>query len=231
MIFPFGDDNIKGGHRPVVCYTFIVLNMLTFGLELMQGDQLDAFITTYGAIPAHIMAGEDYYTLFTSMFLHGGFAHIFGNMLFLWIFADNIEAVIGSPRFFLFYILGGLVAHAAHIYFNPGSPVPTVGASGAIAAVMGAYLVMFPTSSIKVLFIVFPFRVSAYIFLGLWIYLQFQSGIGSLKVNTANAAGVAYWAHIGGFVFGVLYGFLFRMRRRMPPFGNGTALPRESEYV
>lgn len=210
MLFPIGDDNVKGGYYPIVSYTFLALNILVFIFELNQGDQLGQFIMDYGAVPAEITQGQRLYTLFTSMFLHGSIGHIVGNMLFLWIFADNIEAVIGSVRFLIFYLAGGLIAHAAHIFFNMDSNIPTVGASGAIAAVLGAYVVMFPKSQVKVLFIIFPFRVSALIFLGFWIVSQFQSGVGSLQVDTAETDGIAYWAHIGGFVYGVVRGFPFR---------------------
>lgn len=210
MLFPIGDDNVKGGHYPIVSYTLLALNILVFVLELNQGEQLGQFIMDYGAIPAEVTRGQRLYTLFTSMFLHGSIGHIVGNMLFLWIFADNIEAVIGSVRFLVFYLAGGLIAHAAHIFFNLNSPIPTVGASGAIAAVMGAYMIMFPQSRVKVLFLIFPFRVPALLFLGFWIFSQFQSGVGGLNVNTAETDGIAYWAHIGGFAFGALRGFPFR---------------------
>jgi len=220
MFFPIGDDNIKGGHRPIFSYSLILINVVIFGYEMQLGGGLNAFVRTYGAIPSEIMQGADLYTLLTSTFLHGGIMHLLGNMLFLWIFADNIEAVIGNMRFLIFYLLGGLVAHAAHIAYDPSSMVPTVGASGAIAAVMGAYLVMFPRSRVRVLFLIFPFHIPAFIFLGLWIYFQLESGIGSLQMRGEQIGGVAYWAHIGGFVFGVLYGFYYRAARNMPPFGK-----------
>jgi membrane associated rhomboid family serine protease len=210
MFFPIGDDNIKGGFSPIMSYSLIAANIFAFVLELQQGSNINNFLNEFGAVPALILSGERPFTLFTSTFLHAGVMHILGNMLFLWIFADNIEAIIGNTRFLIFYLLGGLAAHATHIFFNPSSMIPTVGASGAIAAVMGAYLVLFPKSQIKVLFIVFPFRVSAYIFLGLWIFSQFQSSLGSLTSNTAEGAGVAYWAHVGGFVFGIAAGVYFR---------------------
>ena len=149
------------------------------------------------------------YTLFTSIFLHGGLGHLLGNMLFLWIFADNIEARIGSGRFILFYALAGLIAHGVHIYFNLNSSVPTIGASGAISGVMGAYLAMFPSSRVRVLFFVFPFYIPAFLFLGIWMYMQVESGMGILQ-HAAADDGVAYWAHIGGFAFGVLAGLAFR---------------------
>ena len=186
-------------------------NVAVFLYQISLGQYQNNFIYFYGAIPAEITNGQDIFTLFTSMFLHGGWAHLLGNMLFLWIFADNIEAVVGSRRFVFFYIMGGLVAHALHIYFYPGSEIPTVGASGAISAVMGAYIVMYPKSRVKMLFFIIPFRIPAFLFLGVWIYMQVNSGISTLYMAEANV-GVAYWAHIGGFVYGVVQGFIFRPR-------------------
>lgn len=213
MLFPIGDDQVRGGHSPIVSYGFIAINIAVFFLEVnMAPGQLNAFIMEYGSIPAETARGQDLFTLLTSMFLHGGWMHLIGNMLFLWVFADNIEAVIGNTRFFLFYILGGLAAHAAHIYFNWNSQIPTVGASGAISAVMGAYLVMFPASRIKMLFFVFVFRVPAFLFLGFWIWQQWISGTAALSVETAESEGVAWWAHIGGFVFGIVAGLYYRTK-------------------
>jgi membrane associated rhomboid family serine protease len=210
MLIPIGDDQIKGGHYPTFSYGFILLNIAVFVYEyLIFPDSIYHITITYGAIPAEIVQGQDLYTTITSMFLHGGPMHLIGNMLFLWIFADNIEATIGSRRFVFFYLLGGLAALAGHIYFNTYSNIPLVGASGAIAAVMGAYLVMYPQSKVKVLFIVFPFRVPAFIFLGIWIAMQWMDGTASLNAG-GEGAGIAYWAHIGGFVFGVLAGFYYR---------------------
>ncbi len=217
MIFPIGDENVQGGAKPIFSYAFIAINVLVFLFQVTLGQQgINQFLTTYGTIPLEIMNGEDYFTLMTSMFLHGGWMHIIGNMLFLWVFADNIEAVIGNIPFLLFYILGGLAASAAHIFFNTTSSIPSVGASGAISAVLGAYLVMFPASKIKVLVVYFfrSFTMPAIFFLGLWGVQQFISGFMSLGPATADTAGVAWWAHIGGFVFGVAFGFLFRNRAK-----------------
>ena len=207
MLFPIGDDQVKGGHFPLFSYLFIALNILVFYLQLTSPDML---VGQYAAVPAQIESGGQLYTLLTSMFLHGGFGHILGNMLFLWVFADNIEATVGNIRFVLFYLLGGLFAHAAHIYFNPGSMVPTVGASGAISAVMGAYMVMFPASRVKLWFFFFIFRVPAFLFLGIWIWMQWSSGWASLQVE-AEGGGTAWWAHIGGFAFGFAAGLYFRL--------------------
>ncbi len=223
MIFPIGDDQVKGGSYPAVSYSFIIINVVVFILQLNN----DMFTYGYSAIPFEIMNNVDlvdpvqnvpqapgpfpiYITLLSSMFMHGGWMHLIGNMVFLWVFGDNIESTIGSVKFAIFYILGGLAASAGHIGFNLGSVIPSLGASGAIAAVMGAYLVMFPKSRIKMLILVFfrTFKIPAFVFLGFWILQQLYSGVGTIM--SSNATGVAWWAHIGGFAFGVLAGFLFK---------------------
>lgn len=213
MIFPIGDEQIQGGYKPIFSYSFIGLNIALFFYELFINStgQLDIFIENYGAIPIEIKSGQDLHTLFTNMFLHGGWMHLIGNMLFLWIFADNIEATIGNFRFLLFYIAGGIIASLVHVAFNLDSVVPSIGASGAISAVLGAYLVMFPKSRVKILviYIFSSFYVSAFIFLGFWIVFQLFNGFSSIGQNI-NSGGVAYWAHIGGFAFGMLYGFWAR---------------------
>ena len=211
MIFPIGDTQVQGGYKPYVSYTFIVINVLVFLYEFYLGPAANQFILTYGTIPQEITSGQDYFTLFTSMFLHGGWMHLIGNMLFLWVFADNIEAKIGSSRFVLFYLIGGLAASLAHVGFNTNSTIPSVGASGAIAAVMGAYLVMFPKSKIKMLVIVLfrSFHIPAFLFLGLWIGQQLLAGLGSLA-ETKDTPGVAWWAHIGGFAAGLIAGYYFK---------------------
>ena len=213
MFFPIGDDQVQGGANPLFSYTLILINVLVFGYEIMlTPDQSEMMVTTYGAIPQEIIQGKDMYTLLSCMFLHGGWMHLIGNMLFLWVFADNIEAVVGTFNFMIFYIIGGVAASAIHIFFNPYSEVPMVGASGAISAVMGAYLIMFPSSRIKVLILIFftTAYVPALFFLGIWIVQQLVAGVGSLNPTTAESAGVAWWAHIGGFIFGVVAGFIAR---------------------
>ena len=213
MFFPIGDDQVKGGHFPIFSYAFIAINVLVFFYQSsLTGDAVQQFVYEYGSIPRETMAGQDLYTLFTSMFLHGDWMHLLGNMLFLWIFADNIEATIGNLRFLVFYLLGGLAAHAGHIYFNMDSVIPTVGASGAISAVMGAYLIMFPTSKIKMLALVFMVRVPAFLFLIFWIFQQVTLGRQSLATATAETTGVAWWAHIIGFAFGLVLGFYYRLK-------------------
>ncbi|MBK9013415.1 MAG: rhomboid family intramembrane serine protease [Saprospiraceae bacterium] len=206
MIFPIGDDQVKGGHQPWFSYSFIVLNVLFFLYKFsLSPAQQEAFDLYFGAVPMEITRGQDLFTLVSSMFVHGDWWHLIGNMLFLWVFADNIEATVGSLKFLVFYFIGGFAAVAAHIWFNINSEVPMVGASGAISAVMGAYLVMFPTSRIKMLFLIFPFRISAWIFLGLWIVQQWSYGTSQASETGSS---VAWWAHIGGFAMGFMTGFL-----------------------
>lgn len=213
MFFPIGDVNLKKGTKPLVAYLFIACNVAVFLFQFsLIPAQQNAFVLHYGSIPQEILHGQDLFTLVTSQFLHGGWGHLIGNMMFLWVFADNIEATVGYLKFIVFYIGGGIVASLTHSILSYDSMIPCVGASGAIAACLGAYLVMFPTSKIK-LFVVFIFssiNVPAILFLGIWILQQFMSGMGTLGATTSDTSGVAYWAHIGGFVFGVLGGFMFR---------------------
>lgn len=213
MFFPIGDDNVKGGHKPLFSYSLILLNVLVFIYELsLDSEGAQHFIFEFGTIPLEIFSGQDLFTMLSSMFLHGGWMHLIGNMLFLWVFADNIEAVIGSFNFIFFYILGGVCATLIHAGVNPVSEIPVVGASGAISAVMGAYLVMFPASRIRVLILILftTAYVPAILFLGIWIVQQTISGIGSLNVGLGPESNVAWWAHIGGFVFGIIVGMIAR---------------------
>lgn len=215
-MFPIGDDDVRGQGVPWLTILLILANVAVFILELSMGRGLQEFVVRWGAVPAHIANGERLETLVTSMFLHGGWVHIIGNMLFLWVFGDNIEATLGRIGFLLFYLIGGIVASGAHVLSALGSEIPSVGASGAIAAVMGAYVVMFPRSRVRVLlflgFFLTTTRVTAIVFIGVWAVMQFFNGVASLGAETAQTAGVAYWAHIGGFVFGLLVGLLFRGR-------------------
>lgn len=215
MFFPIGDDNVKGGHKPILTYLLLLINIAMFFYELSLQENLKPFLDKFAFSPTEIMRLEDLQALFTSMFLHGGWMHLIGNMMFLWVFADNIEAVLGNFRFLLFYILGGIVASLTQAFLFADSEVLTLGASGAIAAVLGAYLVMFPVSRIKVLFIIFSFRVPALLFLGIWIIQQFMSGYGALS-DMAMGGGVAWWAHIGGFVFGFVAGIYYRTTLNTP---------------
>lgn len=218
MFFPIGDDNVKNGVTPIFSWAFLLANVAVFILQISQTPELgEVFVDRWAYKPVDITSGQHLETLITSMFLHGGWMHIIGNMLFLWVFADNIEAVIGSGRFVLFYLGGGLVAALAHTAFNLGSEAPCIGASGAIAAVLGAYLVMFPSSRVRIIVILiffFPrFTVPAFLFLGIWIVQNLISGVGSLNLEAIEeGGGVAWWAHIGGFVFGFFMGLIYRNR-------------------
>ena len=214
MFFPIGDQNVIGGYKPLFSYAFIGINVLVFLFQATMAPSIaQNFVMEYGAIPIEILAGEDWGTLFTSIFLHGGWMHLLGNMMFLWVFADNIEAIIGNANFLIFYLLGGLAASAAHVFFNPMSTIPAVGASGAISAVLGAYLVVFPHSRIKTLVFYIFISIPAIVFLGLWIVQQLINGFGALGAS-AHTGGVAWWAHIGGFAFGFIAGFFIKRSYR-----------------
>ncbi len=219
MFFPIGDDQIKGGSYPLFCYTFLVINILVFLFQVgLTEDQLLQFFERFSTIPLYIQEGHHLSTLVTSMFLHGSWMHLIGNMVFLWVFGDNIEATIGNIGFVLFYLTGGILASLAHVYFSPGSDIPSLGASGAISAVMGAYLVMFPYSRVKVLvFLVVILRqitMSALAFLGIWIGIQVFSTLQSIGAPV-QGGGTAWFAHLGGLVFGLVMGFFFRPKVRM----------------
>lgn len=216
-MIPIGDDQIRGARFPIVNTVLILINVLVFLYEItMDPNSLQAFINQWGVVPVQIQQGNNLITLFTAMFMHAGWLHLIGNMVFLWVFGDNIEAVLGHLPYLLFYLAGGLAASAAHIFFNFDSNIPSLGASGAIAAVLGAYIVMFPRARVRTLIIFgiggYVTRVSAIIFLGIWFITQLLTGVAGLGVNTAQTSGVAVWAHIGGFIFGLLVGFLLRGR-------------------
>jgi membrane associated rhomboid family serine protease len=207
-MLPIGDDNTARRTVPIVTYALIVLNVAFFFVELSGGD---AFIGKWAFVPSRFLANPlgDFLTLFTAMFMHAGWLHLGGNMLYLWIFGDNVEDRFGHIKFIIFYLLCGLVATFAQLAFSMGSNVPNLGASGAIAGVLGAYILLFPKGMIRVLQGQRVIQVSALIVIGLWIVLQFFSGIGSIS-NTADTGGVAYMAHIGGFIAGFVLTFLFR---------------------
>jgi membrane associated rhomboid family serine protease len=200
--------------RTVVVPALIAINLLIFVYEFsLSSRDFDVFITEWGIVPDRLRL----VTLFTSMFLHGGWMHVLGNMLFLWVFGRNIEDLIGSGRFLAFYIACGLAAGVAHVIFNGYSTAPTIGASGAIAGVMGAYLIKFPRSQIDTLVPLFIFltrmAVPAPLYLVFWFLLQFAQGVGSLG-ESANTGGVAWIAHVGGFIAGMLFVRLFPSRQR-----------------
>ena len=202
-------DVIPSRTFPVVTTGLIAVNVLVFLFELSLGSSLDLFLRVYGLVPAEFSL----FTLVTSMFLHGGFSHVGGNMLFLWIFGDNVEDRMGHLRFLTFYLLCGGAAALAQTIMHPDSLLPMIGASGAVAGVMGAYFVLYPQSQI-VTFVIFTFiEVPAIVFLGLWFVLQFVSGIGSVAAS-ASTGGVAFWAHVAGFAAGVVGVFVFRKPER-----------------
>ncbi|MDP4200045.1 MAG: rhomboid family intramembrane serine protease [Bacteroidota bacterium] len=210
MLLPIGDDNPERMAFPIVTLLLIAANILVFLLEVSRGE---AFLIHYSLIPAAFFHGQQpIFNLFSSMFLHGGFAHIFGNMLYLYIFGDNVEDNLGKVKFFLFYMLCGVAAMLAQALAIPDSTVPNIGASGAIAGVLAAYLILYPRNRIRVL-IFFPFTMtmSAWFVLGLWIATQLLSGWTSTYHHAATAqGGIAYMAHVGGFFTGVILTFVFR---------------------
>jgi membrane associated rhomboid family serine protease len=207
-MMPIGDDNSANRSVPVVTYTLLVLNILFFFVEVSGGD---AFIQEWAFIPSRFVAnpGADFLTLFTSMFMHAGLVHLGGNMLYLWIFGDNVEDRFGPVKFLIFYLVCGLAATFSQLAVSMGSNIPNLGASGAIAGVLGAYLVMFPQSRVHVLQGRSIIPVPALIVIGLWFVLQLFSGIGSIS-DTADTGGVAYMAHIGGFVAGFVLATVMR---------------------
>ncbi len=211
-MLPIGDDNSTRRTAPLVTYALIALNALFFFIELSGGD---AFIMKWAFVPSRFLADPvgDSPTLFTSMFMHAGWLHLGSNMLYLWIFGDNVEDRFGHVKFIIFYLLAGLAATAAQLAFSLDSNIPNLGASGAIAGVLGAYLVMFPQGRVSVLQGQRVIPMPALIVIGFWFVLQLFSGIGSIA-NTADTGGVAYMAHIGGFVAGFVLTFVFRGNTR-----------------
>ncbi len=230
MLFPLGDDNSERSMTPYVTWGLIAANVLVFLYQVAN----PAFEWGYSVVPYEITHGTDltgplrignssielypgptpiYLTLFFAMFMHGDLLHIGGNMLYLWIFGDNVEDRMGHVKFIIFYLLCGLLASGAHIFFSPNSRIPSLGASGAIAGVLGAYLVLFPHQRVRVLVPLGIFssltELPALIVIGLWGLLQFISGFGSIGVE---GGGVAYMAHVGGFVAGLLLVLVFRNR-------------------
>jgi membrane associated rhomboid family serine protease len=235
-MFPISDENERGHGPAFLTLAFIAINVAVF-LFLQQAGANEEFTYAYSAVPYEITTGEDligttpievdgetypipqedgpepiWLTLITSMFMHGGWLHLAGNMLFLWVFGDNVEHRIGHLWYLIFYIVAGIIAALAQIYLvNPESVIPTLGASGAISGVLGAYLVMFPTNRVMVFVFRFVTPVPAIVAIGLWAVLQFINGFGAFFVTEETGGGVAYLAHIGGFVAGVVAGFLFRV--------------------
>ena len=219
-------DTIPSRTVPFINYTIILINLLCFLYQLSLGPHLEKFLYAWGVVPAqffaplsigHLHLSQRILPLFTSMFLHGGWLHFLGNMLYLYIFGDNVEDRLGHARYFLFYLLSGVLAAAVHLLTNTGSRVPTIGASGAIAGVMGAYFFLFPYARVVTLIFIFFFfdivEIPAFFFLAFWFILQFLSGTVSFDAQNALSGGVAWWAHIGGFLSGILLLFAFGVRR------------------
>jgi membrane associated rhomboid family serine protease len=208
-MFPIGDDNTQRRSVPIVTYALVALNILVFFLELNNGN---AFIQEWAFIPARFSSDPagNIPTVFSAMFMHGGWLHLGGNMLYLWIFGDNVEDRFGHVKYLAFYLLAGIAATFAQYLVLPESNVPNVGASGAIAGVLGAYILMFPHARVNVLLGRSVVAMPALLVLGFWIVLQLVSGVGSIAYTDADVGGVAYMAHVGGFVAGFLMALLFR---------------------
>jgi membrane associated rhomboid family serine protease len=211
-MIPIGDAERRPLGFSTITAVLITLNILTFILELVGGS---AFIDRWSLVPADIISGKNYLTIFTSMFLHEGIIHIAGNMLFFWVFGPEIEDVMGPARYLVFYLLGGLASTLAQVAVNPLSDIPNLGASGAIAAVMGVFLVTFPRDRIKTVVLLGWFTtitmIPAVVLVGVWFLTQVFSEIGSFT----NQGGVAYMAHIGGFIFGAIIGRFFESQNRL----------------
>lgn len=215
-MLPLRDEN-PTSRTPVINYILIAVNILVFVLQVMSGSSQDSVVYQFAVIPINYFNGinpGDVFDIFSSMFMHAGLAHIGGNMLYLWIFGDNVEDAMGHGRYLFFYLVGGVVASLAHILTNPGSQIPTVGASGAIAAVLGAYLVLYPRSRVVTLVFLGYFirltMIPAVVVLGFWFVLQLFEGV--LTLGAADVGGVAFWAHIGGFLAGLVLAKLLAKR-------------------
>jgi membrane associated rhomboid family serine protease len=221
-MIPIRDRN-PSGTFPYITIGIIVINVFIFLYELSLGLDLGVFLHRYGVVPVkvtHYYQASDltfldtFFPFLSSTFLHGGFIHLIGNMWFLWIFGDNIEDKLGHVKYLLFYILCGVIASSIHVYFNSQSEIPCIGASGAIAAVLGAYMVTFPRARVITVVPIFFFlqiiELPAVVVLGFWICIQFFSGAVSLTASTSGG-GVAWWAHIGGFVSGIMLFYIIRV--------------------
>lgn len=213
-VIPLSDASRRPAHFPLMTLFIIVINGFVFLRELLGGE---AFVLRWAAVPADIMAGHHWITILTAMFMHGSWLHIIGNMIFLWAFGPEMEDTLNPLRYVVFYLLGGLVATLAQVIASPHSTVPNLGASGAIAAVMGAFLVIYPRDRIRALLIIFIFvrvtLIPASLLIGLWFLIQlFNAG----SVATVQTGGVAYLAHVGGFLFGAVFGRLLVDPTRNP---------------
>lgn len=238
-MIPIGDSP-RRRITPVINWALIIINVVVFlyELSLPTERQLDRFFFEWGVVPVEFVSFWQQPSfdqigllarLITSQFLHGGWLHILGNMLFLWVFGDNVEDAMGHVRYLIFYLLSGVLASLTHIAFNLNSQIPAVGASGAIAGVMGAYLILYPTAIVQVLVPVFFFfwtaHVPALLLIGIWFLLQLFSGIAAIGYATGGEAGIAFWAHVGGFLAGLVLVFFFRQRGR-----TARVYPRRYEF-
>ena len=212
-LIPLGDASRRPTSIPVVTILIVLVNAFVFVRELMGGN---AFVTTWSAVPDQIVSGHHWITLLTAMFMHASWSHIIGNMIFLWAFAPEIEDAMGPGRYLVFYIVGGLLAMLAQVAADPHSTIPNLGASGAIAAVMGAFLVTYPRDRIRTALFLFVFVritfIPAALLIGFWFLTQLFNAGAVAQVQTG---GVAYLAHIGGFIFGVLTARVFEDPRRV----------------
>jgi membrane associated rhomboid family serine protease len=211
-MLPLGDDNSTRRTFPIITYGLIALNVLIFLLELSSGD---AFITQWSFVPARFAAnpGREFVTIFSSMFMHAGWVHLAGNMLYLFIFGDNVEDRLGHVRYLIFYLLCGIAATFAQYMFSIGSDVPNLGASGAIAGALGAYIIMYPGERVRVLMGYAVVQMSAVVVIGFWIVLQFISSLSTFTTSSqTGGGGVAYMAHVGGFLAGIVLTFLLGAR-------------------
>lgn len=222
-MIPIRDRNPSGAF-PFVTVGIILANVLVFFIELSLGNQLESFLFHFGVVPVKILYSSEvpdstvintYFPFLSYMFLHGGFIHLIGNMWYLWIFGDNIEDQLGRARFILFYLLCGVGSAIVHVFFNRQSGIPCIGASGAIAGVLGAYMITFPRARVLIiipLFIIWEIiELPATVVLGFWFLIQFFSGTAAF--SSAQGGGVAWWAHIGGFVLGILFIKIFPKSR------------------
>ena len=217
-MIPLGDATRRPEHFPAVTIGIIIVNALVFVAELSGGEP---FVMRWAEIPATIVAGHHWITILTAMFMHGGWLHIIGNMVFLWAFGPEIEDAMGPVRYLAFYLLSGLAASLAQLAVMPHSTVPNLGASGAIAGVMGAFLVTYPQDQIRSLLLFGIWTrvtfIPAALLIGFWFFLQLFDQVGA--VVTAQSGGVAYAAHVGGFIFGAVTGRLFESSKRTAGIG------------
>ncbi len=226
-MIPIRDHNPTRG-RPIVTLGLIITNVLVFIFEFAMGQrELQAFFELFAIIPRELvtMVSAEYFTLITSQFLHGGWWHLLGNMLYLWIFGDNIEEQLGHVRFLLFYLLTGLIAGLAQVIIEPNSVIPIVGASGAIAGVLGGYLLLYPLARVTTFIPVFIFirvQLPAILVLGFWFVTQFFNGAASIGMPTESSGGVAFFAHIGGFIAGFVLVRLFGRKQAQFPSDSQT---------